>query len=96
MIACFTSIEVVRVPCNLGVGCNEAGVCYASAHNKPEKCGEDAVVEFTIQGQDGRSYKFRQLDFRDFVTRAVELIGITPFPQDTDKLLNQWFELDTL
>jgi hypothetical protein len=56
----------------------------------------NTVVEFTLQGQDGRSYKFRQLDFRDFVTRAVELIGITAFPNDTDELLHQWFELDTL
>lgn len=26
-------------PCNLGVGCDEAGVCYASAHGQPEQCG---------------------------------------------------------
>jgi hypothetical protein len=25
--------------CSLGVGCNEAGVCYAMAHGQPEKCG---------------------------------------------------------
>ena len=25
--------------CNLGVGCNESGVCYAAAHNRPEMCG---------------------------------------------------------
>lgn len=25
-------------PCDLGVGCDEAGVCYASAHDQPERC----------------------------------------------------------
>lgn len=25
--------------CTLGVGCDEAGVCYANAHGKPEQCG---------------------------------------------------------
>lgn len=25
-------------PCSLGVGCDEAGVCYADAHNQPEQC----------------------------------------------------------
>ena len=25
--------------CNLGVGCGEAGVCYARANGKPEMCG---------------------------------------------------------
>lgn len=28
-----------QVPCSMGVGCDEAGVCYASAHDQPEKCG---------------------------------------------------------
>jgi len=26
------------VACNLGVGCDEAGVCYAEAHGHPEQC----------------------------------------------------------
>lgn len=25
--------------CSLGVGCDEAGVCYAEAHDSPEQCG---------------------------------------------------------
>lgn len=25
--------------CDLGVGCDEAGVCYAIAHNQPDQCG---------------------------------------------------------
>ena len=24
--------------CNLGVGCDESGVCYARAHDEPERC----------------------------------------------------------
>lgn len=26
-------------PCTLSVGCEESGVCYASAHGHPEQCG---------------------------------------------------------
>ncbi|WP_369072867.1 rod-binding protein [Burkholderia gladioli] len=29
--------------CNLGVGCDEAGVCYASAHGDASQCGRAAV-----------------------------------------------------
>lgn len=29
----------VRHECNMGVGCEEYGVCYASAHGEPERCG---------------------------------------------------------
>lgn len=25
--------------CNLGVGCDEVGLCFALAHDMPEKCG---------------------------------------------------------
>ena len=25
--------------CNLGVGCEEAGVCFALAHGEPDRCG---------------------------------------------------------
>jgi hypothetical protein len=25
--------------CTLGVGCDEAGVCYAEAHGQPDQCG---------------------------------------------------------
>jgi hypothetical protein len=27
--------------CNLGVGCDEAGVCYAMAHGQPDRCGAE-------------------------------------------------------
>lgn len=35
------AVEITNntTPCNLGVGCDEAGVCYAVAHGQPEKCG---------------------------------------------------------
>lgn len=29
----------VRHTCNMGVGCEEAGVCYAAAHGEPDRCG---------------------------------------------------------
>jgi hypothetical protein len=28
-------------PCSMGVGCDEYGVCYASAHGRPEMCPRD-------------------------------------------------------
>ncbi|WP_244125347.1 hypothetical protein [Burkholderia gladioli] len=33
--------------CNLGVGCDEAGVCYASAHGDASQCGRAAVSPAT-------------------------------------------------
>ena len=35
--------ETVEQCCTLGVGCDEAGVCYADAHNQPERCGRIAA-----------------------------------------------------
>lgn len=29
----------VRHHCNMGVGCEEAGICYAAAHGRIEDCG---------------------------------------------------------
>ena len=29
--------------CGMGVECEEAGVCYASAHGRPEECGRPDV-----------------------------------------------------
>lgn len=26
------------IPCNMGVGCEEAGMCYAEAMGEPERC----------------------------------------------------------
>jgi hypothetical protein len=26
------------MPCNMGVGCDEYGVCYAEVHGQPERC----------------------------------------------------------
>ncbi|WP_186252233.1 hypothetical protein [Burkholderia gladioli] len=36
--------------CNLGVGCDEAGVCYASAHGDASQCGRAAVSPATASG----------------------------------------------
>lgn len=37
-------------PCSLGVGCEQYGVCYAYAHNRPDMCGlpeeKDVIVKF--------------------------------------------------
>jgi len=34
----------IAAACTLGVGCDETGVCYASAHNRPEQCGRSAPL----------------------------------------------------
>lgn len=30
-----------RVPCTLGMGCDQTGVCYANQMGKPEECGKN-------------------------------------------------------
>ncbi|WP_369050471.1 hypothetical protein [Burkholderia gladioli] len=37
--------------CNLGVGCDEAGVCYASAHGDASQCGRAAVSPATAESK---------------------------------------------
>jgi len=32
-----------HIACDLGVGCNETGICYAVAHGQPDKCGVNIV-----------------------------------------------------
>ena len=54
---------------------------------------EHTVVQFTLQGKDGSRFKFRQLGFVDFVTRAAEMVR-PPFRlTNTDQLLGTWFWL---
>ena len=31
----------VQHVCDMGVGCEEAGVCYAAVHGEPERCGRE-------------------------------------------------------
>ena len=38
--------------CTMGVGCDEYGVCYASAHGRPDLCPAKAME--ARQGQDPR------------------------------------------
>lgn len=35
----------VRATCLMGVGCEEAGVCFALAHGQPDQCGRPDSVE---------------------------------------------------
>jgi hypothetical protein len=32
------SLLELAEPCTMGVGCDEAGICYAAAHGQPERC----------------------------------------------------------
>ncbi len=34
--------------CTLGVGCEEAGICYAAANNKPDECGAPMVDALAV------------------------------------------------
>lgn len=37
--------RVTGAPCDLGVGCDEAGACYADAHGSPQECGRPSAAE---------------------------------------------------
>lgn len=41
----ISSIETAtrRQPCNMGVGCEESGACYANAQGEPDRCGRQDV-----------------------------------------------------
>lgn len=34
----YAELGIRRERCTLGVGCDEAGVCYAAAHGQPGRC----------------------------------------------------------
>ena len=50
-------------PCDMGVGCDEAGVCYASAMGEPERCQllnpDVRIVPCDACGTEGRIYRTR-------------------------------------
>lgn len=46
------SIRFDTTPCGLGVGCDEAGVCYAAAHDQPWRCGRD--TDGSPEGRDAQ------------------------------------------
>ena len=39
-------------PCNMGVGCDETGMCYALAHDAPERCGRQSAPPPAAQPTD--------------------------------------------
>jgi hypothetical protein len=36
--------------CDMGFGCDEAGVCYAEAHGEPNRCPKAEIMRFNIYG----------------------------------------------
>ena len=36
--------------CTMGVGCKEAGVCYAAAHGEPDRCEGRRIVDRSSEG----------------------------------------------
>lgn len=37
--------DIDHAPCTLGVGCDEAGICYAVAHGQPEQCPRRSIAD---------------------------------------------------
>lgn len=54
-----------RIICNLGVGCEEAGVCYASAYGEPDNCGLNIVDADTAKQCQLADYEQCQLADKD-------------------------------
>lgn len=56
-----------RGHCTLGVGCEQAGVCYAAAHNQPDQCGwvEDEAPPLTSETFDAMLDRIQQKEPRD-------------------------------
>lgn len=81
-----------RRPCNMGVGCEEMGVCYASANGHPERCGKsdahaellyaiDLIDDFTArcEGSDrGSDYVINGI--RDYINKAFAPTAPEEFP----------------
>ncbi len=34
-----------EAPCDMGAGCDEVGICFASAHGQPDRCGRAAIAK---------------------------------------------------
>lgn len=45
--------------CNLGVGCDEAGKCYAEEHGAPERCGINLIGMPPPEPAPGESVVYR-------------------------------------
>lgn len=63
--------------CDLGVGCEEYGVCYAMAHGRPEQCGARVTIE-DLQVDLGVAVNCGQCR-----SRAEEIIE-DPFPSSSE------------
>jgi hypothetical protein len=72
--------------CNLGVGCDEYGTCYAAAHNRPEMCPRstrEEVLEAILRrymacdGADGRFHAGELYDVRN-EARALLAMAVQP------------------
>jgi len=37
-----------QAPCDMGVGCDEAGVCYAAANGEPARCGRTVQIPAAV------------------------------------------------
>ncbi len=40
-----------EIACTMGVGCDEAGVCYAEAHGEPDRCPRTAEARARREGE---------------------------------------------
>ena len=47
----------VRHICDMGVGCEEAGICYAEDHGEPVRCGKQTIRYMTEQNEQRDSHE---------------------------------------
>lgn len=66
-----------RDHCTMGVGCDEAGVCYAAAHGEPERCPREET-----QVTDSVAWKLRML------SREVDMLGHAIYLHRNERLFN--------
>ncbi len=71
----------VKHTCNMGVGCEEYGICYAMAHGEPDRCGrEQAPQPAEVVADDAYSlaheiWATAQLGPHDSIADAVDRIA---------------------
>jgi hypothetical protein len=70
--------------CSLGVGCDESGHCYASAHGHPERCGMGGGVDLESLEFDAEREQIR--------LSVLRLQEMEKRPGDAARMVREAFE----
>lgn len=77
LFRCLAQDEEPRVKhtCNMGVGCEETGICYADAQGEPERCGKQSSDSQTKVPEDEDDLPIGYVDWynRYFARQAVDM-----------------------